>query len=503
MELYQALTVLAVLILASACASKLSSWINMPVLVVFLAVGMLAGEEGIGHIPFDNPNYANVIGSTAMAFILFSGGFDTKWSSVKSVVGLGGLLSSVGVLLTALFLGLFTYFFLRWQLPEQNLPFSWCLLLGAVISSTDAAAVFSVLRSKSVSLKGRLQPLLEFESGSNDPMAAFLTIFLIPIALADMQNPGVQPDYWVYLKIIPNFLTKMTLGVVLGIMWGKLAIWLFNKIDLEYDGLYYVLGIAMVFLSFGGTELLYGNGFMAVYVTGMVMGNGKFIYHNGLGRFHDGTAWLMQVVLFTMLGLLATPSLVWEARYIGLAIAAFLMIVARPLAVFLCMMGSRFSYNERILVSWVGLRGGAPVMLATFPWVAGLSHHSMMFHIVFFIVLTSVILQGMTIMPAACKLKVNRPLKIHPRVPLEFENTGNMNGDMREYEIMPGASFVGKTLATLGLPSGALVLLIRRGGEYVVPHGSTELLIGDSLMILGSPEVLEETGRFLGVPTEE
>ncbi len=503
MELYQALTVFAVLILACACASKLSSWINMPVLVVFLGVGMLAGEEGIGHIPFDNPNYANVIGSIAMAFILFSGGFDTKWNSVKSVVGIGGLLSSLGVLLTALFLGVFTFFFLRWQLPDKHFPLSWCLLLGSIISSTDAAAVFSILRSKSVSLKGKLQPLLEFESGSNDPMAAFLTVFLIPIALADMQNPNAATDYGVYLQIIPNFLTKMTLGVVLGIMWGKLAIWLFNKIDLEYDGLYYVLGISMVFLSFGCSELLNGNGFMAVYVTGMVMGNGKFIYHNGLGRFHDGMAWLMQVVLFTMLGLLATPSLVWESRYIGLAIAAFLMIAARPLAMFLCMLGSKFSWNERLLVSWVGLRGGAPVMLATFPWVEGLPNHMMMFHIVFFIVLTSVILQGMTIMPAACKLNLNLPLQIHPRVPLEFENTGNMNGDMKEYEIMPGSPFVGKTLANLGLPVGALVLLIRRGGSYVVPHGNTELQLNDSLMVLGTPEVLEETGKFLGVPTEE
>jgi len=502
MELYHILTIFAVLILACACSSKLSSWINMPVLVVFLGVGMLAGSQGIGKIPFDDPNVANWIGSAAMAFILFSGGFDTKWSSVKRIAGYGGILSSIGVLLTALFVGVFSHLYISWQHPDMNIPLSWCLLLGAIVSSTDAAAVFSVLRSKSVSLSGKLSPLLEFESGSNDPMAAFLTVFLIPIAMAEAKT-GTAPAFSVYWAILPNFLLKMSLGIIFGFIWGKLAVWLFNRIDFEYDGLYYVLGIAVVFLSFGGTELLAGNGFMAIYVTGLVMGNSKFIYHNGLGRFHDGMAWLMQVVLFSMLGLLATPSMVWDARYTGLIIAAFLMVVARPLAVFICMIRSKFSYRERALVSWVGLRGGAPIMLATFPWAAGLPGNTLMFHIVFFIVLTSVVLQGMTIMPAACKLKVNRPLKIHPRVPLEFENTGNMNGDMREYEIMPGASFVGKTLATLGLPSGALVLLIRRGGEYVVPHGSTELQIGDSLMILGSPEVLEETGRFLGVPTEE
>lgn len=502
MELYQALTVLAILILACACASKLSSWINMPVLVVFLAVGMLAGSEGIGKIPFEDPHIANIIGSIAMAFILFSGGFDTKWSSVKSVVGYGGILSSIGVLLTALFVGLFTWFFLRWQLPGRMIPLSWCLLLGSIVSSTDAAAVFSILRSKSVSLRGKLQPLLEFESGSNDPMAAFLTVFLIPVAIAEAKS-GVSVGFSVYWQILPSFLMRMTLGLILGIAWGKLAVWLFNKINFEYDGLYYVLGVATVFLSFGCTELFQGNGFMAIYVTGLVMGNSKFIYHNGLGRFHDGMAWLMQVVLFTMLGLLATPSLVWDARYIGLVVAAFLMLAARPLAVFLCMMGSRFSYNERLLVSWVGLRGGAPVMLATFPWVAGVEQHTLMFHIVFFIVLTSVVLQGMTIMPVAKALHLDLPLRIHPRVPLEFENTGNLDGDTREFEVLPGAPFIGRTLATLGLPAGALVLLIRRGGGFVVPHGNTEIMVNDALMILGSPDVLAKTGKVLGVPSEE
>ena len=214
------LTILAILILACACASKLSSWINMPVLVVFLGVGMLAGSEGIGHIPFEDPQIANVIGSIAMAFILFSGGFDTKWSSVKSVVGYGGVLSSLGVLLTALFVGLFTYFFFRWQLPGRTIPLSWCLLLGSIVSSTDAAAVFSILRSKSVSLRGKLQPLLEFESGSNDPMAAFLTVFLIPIAIAETKS-GTPTQLLRVLQIFPSFLMRMTLGLILGIAWGK------------------------------------------------------------------------------------------------------------------------------------------------------------------------------------------------------------------------------------------------------------------------------------------
>lgn len=494
----------AVLVLICACSTKLSSKINMPVLVVFLAIGMLAGPKGFAEVPFGDPGLANVIGTIAMAFILFSGGFDTKWSSIKNVVTTGGILSSLGVFLTAFFLGIIAFYFFRWQLPDKNLTFLWCLLLGAIISSTDAAAVFSILRSKSVSLKGDLQSLLEFESGSNDPMAAFLTITLVPLALHSMETPGgADLDIGIFKDIFLSFIAKMTLGVILGIAWGKIAVWLFNKINLDYDGLYYVLGIAVTLFSFGFTERFGGNGFMAVYVTGLVMGNSKFIYHNGLGRFHDGMAWLMQVILFTMLGLLADPKLLLQNWWIGLCIAAALMLVARPFSVLLCMLRSKFNWNERVLVSWVGLRGGAPVMLATFPLIHKLPGCEMMFHIVFFIVLTSVILQGMTIMPAAKKLKLDLPLKVHPRVPLEFENTGNMEDEMREYEILPNAdNIVGKNLKTLGLPAGALVLLIRRGEKYVVPHGETKLEPNDSLMILGKPEVLDKTGNFLGVATE-
>ncbi len=500
-SLMQLLAVIGILILACACSSKVSSWLNMPVLTVFLAVGMLAGTEGIGHIDFDSPDLANMIGSIAMAFILFSGGFDTNWSSVKRVLTYGGILSSLGVLLTALFVGGFTYYFFQWWLPEKNLPFSWCLLFGSIISSTDAAAVFSILRSKSVRLRGNLQAMLEFESGSNDPMAAFLTLFMIPIVATEMKS-GQAPHLSSYAVILPAFLLKMTLGIAFGILWGRFAVWLFNKIELEYDGLYYALGVGAVLLSFGSAELFWGNSFMAIYVTGMVMGNSKFIYHNGIGRFHDGMAWLMQVVLFGMLGLLATPSHVWGARSYALIIVAFLMFFARPLAVFLCMIGSKFNYSERALIAWVGLRGGAPVMLATFPWAASIPEHELMFNIVFFIVLTSVICQGMTIMPVATYFNLGLPLRVHPRVPLEFENTGNMDGETAEFEILPGNSCIGKNLAHLGLPAGALVLLIRREGSFIIPHGNTEILPNDALMVLGKPEILSETVKKLGISYE-
>ena len=495
-KLSNGMTIVAILILLCACASKLSAWINMPCLLVFLGVGMLSGEQGIGHIKFDNPIEANIIGSIAMAFILFSGGFDTSWRSIKKISTTGGLLSSLGVLLTALIVGAVSFYFLRWAVPGINVPFSWCFLLGSIVSSTDAAAVFAILRSKNVGLKGDLRSLLEFESGSNDPMAAFLTIFMIGVVMTENAT-GIAADFSLYKMIVPIFIQKMLLGVVLGITWGKLLVWLFNKIDFEYDGLYYVLGIGAVILSYGGTELLQGNGFMAVYVAGLVMGNSKFIYHNGVGRFSDGIAWLMQVVLFGMLGLLVTPTKLLDIWWQGLAIALILMVFARPLSVFLCTIKSKFNYRERLLVSWVGLRGGAPIMLATFPLMANIPHNDMMFHIVFFIVLTSVILQGMTLMPFARLLKLDEPLRVCPRVPLEFDNTGTIDGDTKEFEILPNSPLVGIPLSAAGLPRGALVLLIRRGKKHLVPHGDTIIEANDGLLILAENSILDETEQKL------
>ena len=490
MEYDSFLAITAALILICVCSSKLSARLNMPSMLLFLAVGMLAGTEGIGKIDFYNATAANFIGTTALVFILFSGGFDTSWKSVRPVLTPGGILSSAGVLLTAAVCGLFCYYLLGWAAPEMEVTPAWALLLGAIISSTDAAAVFSILRSKSVSLKGNLKSLLEFESGSNDPMAAFLTIFLLGIV--QQENAGETVGYMTYLQIFPSFLLKMTIGIACGLLFGKAATWLYNKLSLDYDGLYYVMAIAVALFSFAGTELFQGNGFMAVYVCAMVMGNHKFIYHNGVGRFYDGLSWLMQVILFSMLGLLCFPSKIWEVKYPGLAVAIFLMFIARPIAVFICLESSRFSFRERLFISWVGLRGGAPIMLATFPLMAGISNAGLMFHMVFFIVLTSVILQGMTLMPLARLLKLAAPLRNAPRSPISFENTGTINGSTMDFEIPPHSPFHQKRLAELNLPQDALILLIRRDSKFLVPRGDAILQSGDSLTIIAPPDTLEE-----------
>lgn len=496
LEIYPIMAVMSLLVLVCACSGKIASWMNMPCLILFLGVGMLAGSEGIGGIAFDDANVANLVGSMAMAFILLSGGFDTDWKQIRPALKRGGLLSSAGVLLTALFVGVFAYLVLSLAVPEYKLPLSWCLLLGATVSSTDAAAVFSILRSKSVSLRGGLKPLLEFESGSNDPMAAFLTVFLLEIARNETLN-GTAAGLAQYAQIVPMFCMKMVIGVAVGWLAGRAAVRLLDHIDLEFDGLYYVMAIGLGLFAFSVAELAYGNGFMAVYVTGIVMGNRSFTLHNSIGRFYDGFAWLMQVILFAMLGLLVFPTQIWEVKWLGLAVALFLMVVARPLAVLLCLAKSEYSLKERLFVSWVGLRGGAPIMLATFPLLASLPQANLLFHIVFFTVLLSVLLQGATIMPLARWLHLDAPLASQPRAPLMFEQTHNMDGLTRNFEIISGSPQDGCELAKLGLPKGALVLLIRREGRFIVPVGSTVIQAADELMVIGSENIMEDVARLL------
>ncbi|MBP5234335.1 MAG: potassium/proton antiporter [Planctomycetes bacterium] len=490
---YHVLAGVSLLILISACSGKLASWINMPYLLLFLGVGMLAGSEGVGGVVFDNPQAANFIGSVAMAFILLSGGFDTEWQSVRKVLSRGTLLSSLGVLLTALFVGVFAWGFLR--LFDHEISLTWCFLLGAMVSSTDAAAVFTVLRGRSVSLRGDLRPLLEFESGSNDPMAAFLTIFLLDIVMKE--GRGVAASMSDYLQILPQFAIRMAVGVAVGWAIGWVAGRIVNRINLEFDGLYYVLAVGVGLFAFSGAELAHGNGFMSVYVTGLVMGNHRFTLHNSIGRFYDGFAWLMQVVLFTMLGLLVFPSHVWQAKWAGLGVALFLIFAARPLAVCLCLWRSGYTLKERLFVAWVGLRGGAPIMLATFPLMAGAPEAGLLFNIVFFIVILSIVLQGATIMPLARWLGVDAPLSASPRAPLMFEHTGNMDGQTRNFTLPGDSPLAGCPLSRAGLPHGALVLLIRREGRFIPPNGSTVLRGGDELMIIGPDAILAATAAVL------
>jgi len=466
----------AILLLLSIIVSKASDKLGIPALLIFLVVGMLAGSDGPGGIHFDDPYLAQFLGVVALSFILFAGGLDTQWTSVRPMLWSAMMLSTSGVLITALLVGWFATITLGFSIYEG-------LLLGAIISSTDAAAVFSVLRAKNVSLKSRLKPLLELESGSNDPMAVLLTIGFISLLL----NPGES-----VFSLMPMFIQQMAAGFLLGYFMGRGMLYLVNNLKLEYEGLYPVLSLALVILTYGITAALGGNGFLAVYIAGLVMGNNNFIHKKSVVRFHDGIAWLMQISMFLVLGLLVFPSRLVHVIGSGLAVAAFLMLIARPVAVFLNMIPSGMTIKEKTLVSWVGLRGAVPIMLATFPLLAGIGNADMIFNIVFFIVLTSALLQGTTIPMIARWLGLDAPI-VEKRVsPIECEPSGRLKCDLVEIEIPPDSDAAGKQIVELGLPEGSLIVLINREGEFIIPGGNTVLKHGDRLQMLAEEAVLPE-----------
>jgi cell volume regulation protein A len=470
------LLALAVILLVSVVASKVSDRFGVPALILFLAVGMLAGSEGPGGVYFDDPAVAQFLGALALALILFYGGLDTSWRDVRPVLGYGLALATLGVLLTAAAFGLFGHFFLGLSLLEG-------LLLGSIVSSTDAAAVFSVLRSRNVSLKGQLKPLLELESGSNDPIAALLTVGFVQV----LTQPDLSPTGLLLL-----FGLQMPLGAAMGFAAGKGVVFLVNRLNLGYEGLYPVLTLSLVLLTYSLTNLIGGNGFLAVYLAGIPVGNHDFLHKRSLLRFHDGMAWLMQIAMFLTLGLLVFPSRLVPVIGPGLLAAAWLMLVARPLSVFACLFPTRLSVREKIFLSWVGLRGAVPIVLATFPLLAQAPHADFMFNMVFFVVLTSVLVQGTSIPLLARWLHLDAPLMPQRVFPLEYNPVSGLKSGLQELTIPADSPAAGKSLVALRLPPAFLVVLIARGNEYLVPSGGTTLAAGDTLLVLAERETLAQ-----------
>lgn len=381
------------LLLLAVLAGKLSVKAGIPPLLLFLALGMLAGSDGPGGIYFDDAWLAQLVGTIALAFILFSGGLDTHWSSVRAALWPGLALSTIGVLLTAALVAWFATIILH---------FSWLegLLLGAIVSATDAAAVFSVIRASGVRLVGRLLPVLELESGTNDPMAVFLTIGLTQL----LTDPHASP-----LQLIVLFVEQMGIGALLGATLGLGAVLLINRLELEVTGLYPVLTVALVVLVYALTASLHGSGFLAVYLAGLILGNRSVAERPSLELFHAGFASLMEIAMFLTLGLLVFPSRLPPIVGVGLLMTLFLIIVARPVSVFVSLLFVHMRLPEKAFIAWVGLRGAVPIVLATFPLLAGVPHAGIIFDIVFFIVLASVLVQGTTTAPVARWLRVAGP----------------------------------------------------------------------------------------------
>ena len=465
----------AIVWFASILLSKTGYRFGVPVLLVFLLLGMLLGVDGVG-ISFDNYKYAQIIGMVALAIILFSGGMDTKFSEVKPVLGPGLVLSTLGVLFTTIFTGLFIFGISHAFPHAMQIPLTLAILLAATMSSTDSASVFNVLRSQKMGLRKNLQPLLEFESGSNDPMAYMLTIVMIQI----IQGGDADIEVW---RIILNFVVQFGFGFVFGYGLGKLCVWIINKINLQNKSLYPLMMLGFIFFIFSFTDLFNGNGYLAVYVAGIVMGNSKLTENKSISSFLDGVTWLVQIVMFLVLGLLVNPHDMFKIALPALIIGVFVILVGRPLSVFLCLLPFKeIGKRAKIFISWVGLRGAAPIIFATYPVVEGVEGSSLIFHVVFFITLASLLIQGTTITKVANMLKLSMKKDDGP------ENFGvdipdELNTILQQEVVQKDAY-----LRDYPLNEGTLVMIVERNHKYIVPNGKLLLKKGDKLLLISAKD---------------
>ena len=484
----QVLLIASVILFFSIFAGKAGYRFGLPALLLFLGVGMLFGSDGLG-IQFSDPNVAQFIGMLALSIILFSGGMDTKVAEVKPIASQGVVLATLGVLATTFITGGFIYWLFGLFGKYVTLTFPESLLLAAVMSSTDSASVFSILRSKGVYLKERLRPTLELESGSNDPMAYMLTILLIGI---------IQSGESSLSNTILQFIMQMSIGAVSGYLLGRLAVYCINKLNIN-QSLYPVLLLAFVFFIFSFTDLVKGNGYLAVYLAGLVVGNHKVVHKKSLTTFFDGITWLFQIVMFLTLGLLVNPAELLPVAVLSILIGIFMIILARPISVFLCLLPFRkMTTKARAYVSWVGLRGAVPIIFATYPLIANIQHASLIFNVVFFITILSLVIQGTTVSFMAKLLGLSTPEErknvFNVELPEEIKTA------MSEIEVIPSMLAKGDKLMDLVLPDNTLVALIKKNDSYCVPKGKTKLHTGDKLLVItDDDEALMKTYESLGI----
>lgn len=465
----------SILLFVSIIVGKTGYRFGVPALLLFLVVGMLFGSDGLG-LQFHNAKEAQFIGMVALSVILFSGGMDTKFSEIKPILIPGIVLSTVGVLLTAIFTGLFIWWISGMSWSNIYLPLTTSLLLASAMSSTDSASVFAILRSQKMNLKNNLRPMLELESGSNDPMAYMLTIVLIQF----IQSGGMG-----ITGIFGSFIMQFVVGAVAGYLLGKLAILMLNRLNIDNQALYPILLLSFIFFTFSITDLLNGNGYLAVYIAGIMVGNNKIMYRKEIYTFMDGLTWLFQIIMFLCLGLLVNPHELLDIALVATLIGVFMILVGRPLSIFLCLLpfGKKITHRSRLFISWVGLRGAVPIIFATYPVVAQVPGADVMFNIVFFITIVSLIVQGTTVSSTARLLKLSTPL----------EKTGNEFGvelpeeidtDLRDMTVTTEMLEEGDTLKDITLPNGALVMIVKRGTEFLIPNGSLKLRLGDKLLLI-------------------
>ena len=465
----------SVLIFSSIIISKTGYRFGIPTLLLFLLVGMLFGSDGLG-LQFNSARDAQFIGMIALSIILFSGGMDTKFQDIKPVLKPGIVLSTVGVLLTTVLTGVFIYFLSGLTHTNIELTMMASLLLAATMSSTDSASVFSLLRSQRMNLKENLRPMLELESGSNDPMAYMLTIVLIQII-----SSGSELSLAVVGR---DLLVQFLIGGIVGYAFGRFAVWLVNRINLSNSSLYPILLLSIVFATFTITDLLKGNGYLAVYIAGVIVGNARLVYRKEINTFMNGLTWLFQIIMFLSLGLLVNPHEMFDIAAVALLIGLFMIVIARPVSVFACLLPFRnISNKARLFVSWVGLRGAVPIIFATYPVIAGIDGSQQLFNIVFFITLLSLVVQGMSISSFARWLHLDLPEEKEGNefgVELPDEIDTKLEDMTLTTEMLAG----GNRLKDMNIPKGSLVMLVKRGNEFIIPNGQVELHAGDKLLFI-------------------
>lgn len=471
----------ALLLISGVVVAKFSSRWGIPSLILFIMVGMLLGSDGLGFIYFDNVNFAQTIGVFALVIILFEGGLHTKWTTVKSVAGASLTLATAGVIITSTIVGFAAYIIFDLSLAEG-------FLFGAIVGSTDAAAVFAALKERNI--KAKMGATLELESGTNDPMAVFLTLSLIEIATSN------DSSIWL---MIPGFFLQMGLGLLFGLVFGKLASFSINHIKLDSNALYPIFSVAFALLTYSAADFLGGSGFLAVYTAALVIGNGELTFRYSIFQFNEGFAWMAQILMFMILGLLVFPNQLFTAEIVlsGILLSAILIFLARPLAVFLSTIKMNYTIKEKTFISWAGLRGAVPIVLATFPIVEGLENSQIMFNLVFFVVLTSALVQGSTISLVADKLGLIGAKKDIPHHSIELISMGRSSAEMIQFQANAETAIVGKKLHEISFPNRANISAIIRDNHIVTPYGESKIKEGDFLYILVESEHKEELKKIL------
>ena len=460
----------AILLFVAVMAGKVAYRFNAPALLLFLAVGLFFGYD---ILSFNSPELTQFIGMVSLCIILFSGGMDTKFSEIKPVLAEGITLATAGVLMTALMLGGFVYLVSPWLGVELTFPLA--LLLASTISSTDSASVFSILRTRRQGLRENLRPLLELESGSNDPMAYILVVLLIKMLGGD--GSEISAGGAMFMLVV-----QMAVGALVGYLFGRLSVWIINKIDINNASLYSVLLLACVFFTFSFTSLIKGNGYLAVYIAGLIVGNNKLVNKRTVTTFFDGITWLFQIIMFLMLGLLVEDALKPQIILLGVVAGLFLMLVARPVAVILALAPFRkLSKKARGYISWVGLRGAVPIIFATYPWVAKIEGAEIIFNVVFIMTILSLVIQGTTVSSMAELFGL-----AYTEKESKFESAlqDKVKSAFTEISVTEQMLSGGTTLNKVALPDNTLVVMVCRDGDYFVPKGGAELQMGDKLLIL-------------------